>query len=74
MWVLDYNSLFMVFSFAWGSGFQSTWGCTGLFSQGGMGWVGESHMVHDAHLYFLQFYLGSFGDSCQGEMASFGVA
>jgi hypothetical protein len=47
--VLDYSSLFVFFSFAGGRGVQSTWELCWIVFLGG--WVGESHVVHDAHLY-----------------------
>jgi hypothetical protein len=31
-------------------------------------------MMHDVHLYLLQFHAGSFAASCQGEMVLFGAA
>jgi hypothetical protein len=52
----------MFFSFAQGEGFNLPKGCAGLFSRG-QGWIGFSHLVHVAHLFFLQFLSGSFGAS-----------
>jgi hypothetical protein len=43
-------------------------GCVGLFS-GERGWIGEPRMVHDAHLYLLQFHAGSFRTSSWGRKA-----
>jgi hypothetical protein len=47
----------------------------GVQSAQGMHWIiflgvgRESHMVHDAYLFFLQFHTSSFGASWWGEMA-----
>jgi hypothetical protein len=67
MLVSDYSSLFMAFSF--GEGWGSVHPGAELNYFPGVGrWVGEQHMVLDAHLYLLQFNAGSFGASYQGEM------
>jgi hypothetical protein len=33
-------------------------------------WVGELHVVHDAHLFVLQIHISSFGTGWQGEMCA----
>jgi hypothetical protein len=60
--VLDYNSLFILFSFVVGRGGAA-------LDYVPRGWVGESHVMHVAHLLDLQVYTGSFETSQQGEMA-----
>jgi hypothetical protein len=35
------------------------------------GWAGESHVVHDVHLFILQVHASSFGADRLGEMAPF---
>jgi hypothetical protein len=65
--VLVYSSLFILFTFAGGGG--------GCFSRPGAawimlpgGWLGESLVVHDAHLFVLQIHAHSFelagGEKC----------
>jgi hypothetical protein len=52
--VLDYNLLFMLFSFV--GGVQSSQGLHWIMSQG---WVGESHVLCDTHLLFCRFMQAS---------------
>jgi hypothetical protein len=55
----------MFFSFA-GGGYSA---CPGVALDYFPGmWVGELHMVHDAHLLILQFHVGSFGDGWRREL------
>jgi hypothetical protein len=70
MLVLDYSLLYMAFSLARHGGFNPLRGCAGLFSMVCVcvGGVGELRVVHDAHLYLLQFHASSFGASW-GEIA-----
>jgi hypothetical protein len=73
MLVLDYSPLFMTFSFA-GVGGSVHPGVALDYFPGVWGWVGELHMVNNAHLYLLQFHTGRFGASCWGEMVLFSAA
>jgi hypothetical protein len=72
MLVLDYSSLFITFGFA-GVGVHSAPVMRWVIFLG-LGWVEESCVVCDAHLYLLHFHTGSFGASSSGEMVLFGVA
>jgi hypothetical protein len=56
LFVLDYSSLFMLFSFV-GEWFSLPRGSTGLCSRG---WVGESHMLCNTHLFVLQIHASGF--------------
>jgi hypothetical protein len=55
-----------VFQF-WGGVFQSAQGAVLDYFPGGC--VGKLCVVHDAHMFVLQFHAGSFGASWWGEMA-----
>jgi hypothetical protein len=66
--VLDYSLLFYVFQFFLGEASVCPWAVLEYFPGG---WVGELHMVHDAHLFILQFHASSFGAGWQEEMACF---
>jgi hypothetical protein len=48
---------------------QSAQGLHWIMLGGAVGWVGESCVVCDAHLFILQFHTGSFGASWQEEIA-----
>jgi hypothetical protein len=64
--VFDYISLFMAFTFAaQGLHWNIFLGCSGV------GEAGELCVVHDAHLYLLQFHTDSFGASWWVEMVLF---
>jgi hypothetical protein len=63
---LDYSSLFILFSFVGGRGSVFPQAALDYVSRG---WVGESHVMCDAHLFVLQIHASSFGTSWQGEMA-----
>jgi hypothetical protein len=60
--VVDYNLLFMFFSFVWG------WGVPSAHNPAVLGWVGELCVVLVAHLFLLQVYTDSFETSQWGEM------
>jgi hypothetical protein len=53
-----------VFQFCWG--IQSAQGLHWIIFPGE--WLGELSMVHEAHLFLLQFHAGSFRACLQGEM------
>jgi hypothetical protein len=64
--MLDYNSLFMLFSFVGGG--DSI--CPGAeLDYVPREWVEELHIVHDAHLFFLLIHTSSFGAGQSREMA-----
>jgi hypothetical protein len=62
--VLDYSLLFMFFNFAeWGSV------CPGaVLDYFPVGWVGELHVVPDAHLFILLIHTSSFRAGCPKRM------
>jgi hypothetical protein len=56
--VLDYSFLFMLFGFVGGG---NSIGPGAVLYYVPMGWLGESRIVHVAHLFILWFYASSFG-------------
>jgi hypothetical protein len=56
LWVLDYSSLFILFSFVGGVSV-----CPGAVRGSPGGWVVELQMLGDAHLFILQILASSFG-------------
>jgi hypothetical protein len=67
--VLDVSLLFMLLSFVWGKGSVRTVAALDYVPRRVGGWVGESCMVHDAHLFVLQIDISSSGARQQREMA-----
>jgi hypothetical protein len=63
--VLDYSSLYMLFSFVGGKGSVCPRAALDCVPRG---WVGQLPVVDDAHLFVLQVHTSSFGISWQGEI------
>jgi hypothetical protein len=62
--VLDYNSLFILFSFVEGDLICPEVSQDYVPRE----WIGESHVVRETYLFILQIHASNFGVSQQGEM------